>query len=226
MIHFDVITIFPQAVEPYFKSSMLFAAEKKRLVEIRVHDLRKWGIGQHKKVDDRPYGGGPGMVFAIEPIVKALTALKPKNKNQKTKIILFSPRGKKFDAPRAREYAKKYERIVLIADHYEGFDARLPKIINAIFRTAPDILSIGDYVLTGGEIPAMAVVDAVARHIPGALGKKESLEEMRYGVGTPSYTRPEIFKYKKQKYRVPKVLLSGNNKKIDEWRKKIPHNTR
>lgn len=219
-IQFDVITLFPESIEPYFQSSMLLAAQKKKLIEIKTHNLRKWGLGFHKKVDDRPYGGGPGMVFRIEPIIKALRALKLKIKNKKLKIILFSPGGKKFTAKHAREYAKKYRRIVLIADHYEGFDARLPTIIKAVTGTIPEVLSVGDYVLTGGEIPAMAVVDAISRHIPGVLSTSESLEEKRLGVGMPAYTRPEVFEYKNKRYRVPPVLLSGNHAKIQEWKKR------
>jgi len=162
------------------------------------------------------------MVLKIEPIARAINSiLRTKNlelRIKKTKIILFSAAGKQFDAQMARDFAKKYDHIIMIAGHYEGVDERIKSMIqDSGFRIQE--ISIGPYVLTGGELPAMVVADAVARHIPGFLGKTESLEEKRYGVGLPVYTRPELFSYKGKKYRVPKVLLSGHTKKIDEWRK-------
>ena len=134
-------------------------------------------------------------------------------------VILFSASGKQFNSKMASDFAKKYKHIVMIAGHYEGIDERIKKIIRNLKLKISE-LSIGPYVLTGGELPAMIVVDAVSRHISGVLGKDESLEEKRYGVGVPTYTRPEVIKYKNKKYPVPKVLLSGNHKKIEEWRKK------
>lgn len=207
---------------------MLKRARIKKLVDIRVHDLRKFTQDKHKKVDDRPYGGGPGMVIKIEPLARALgSILKDKSKKIKdksTKIILFSATGKQFTQKMAAEWAKKYDRILMIAGHYEGVDERIFKILQAASYKLQAI-SIGPYVLTGGELPAMVVIDAVSRHIPGFLGKAESLEEKRYGPGVPVYTRPEIFKLKDKTYRVPKVLLSGNHKKIEEWRRRKIKNT-
>jgi tRNA (guanine37-N1)-methyltransferase len=181
-------------------------------------------------VDDRPYGGGPGMVLRPELFLKAFevaiakcfssgprTGPRPLRKAlsnlHKTKIILFSPSGKKFDTAYAKKFAKKYTDIVMISGRYEGIDARVQKILKA------EEISIGDYVLTGGELPAMVLIDSIARQIPGVLGKYESLEEERVS-SSEVYTRPEILKYKNKNYRVPKVLLSGHRAKIDEWKKK------
>ena len=214
-MHFDIVTIFPGAFDSYFNESMIKRAREKKLVDIQIHDLRKFSRDKHKKIDNRPYGGGPGMVLKIEPMARAVgSILKFKNKNEKVKILLFSAAGKQFNQKMAREWAKKYSSIIMIAGHYEGVDERIKKAFNL------EEISMGPYVLTGGELPSMVVVDAVSRHIPGVLGKKESLEEKRHGVGIPTYTRPEVFEYKGKKYRVPKVLLSGDHKKIEEWRRK------
>ncbi len=210
-MRFDVITIFPEVLKAYFNSSILARAQKKGIIKISIHDLRDFSTDKRHKVDDKPYGGGPGMVFKIEPLVRAVKSLKP---GKKTKIILLSATGKQFNSKMAQDCAKKYKHIILITGHYEGIDSRIKKIFPI------EEISIGNYVLTGGEVPAMVLVDAVSRHIPGVLGKEESLEEKRYGVGVPVYTRPEIFKFKGKKISVPKILLSGNHKKIEEWRKK------
>ena len=168
------------------------------------------------RVDDRPYGGGTGMVLQVEPILRAVQKIKP---NAKTKIIILSAKGKQFNQKISGNWAAKYKQIILISGRYEGIDERVKIISRA------EEISIGPYVLTGGEIPAMAIVDAVSRHIPGVLGKSESLEEKRYGAGVPAYTRPEIFSVrgsdfggKNKKYKVPKVLLSGNHEAIKNWR--------
>ncbi len=220
---FDILTIFPNIFDSYFKESMIKRAREKKLVDIRIHDIRKFSKDKHKKVDQRPYGGGPGMVMQIEPITRALGSIlsdkrQATSDKKKTKVILFSAGGRQFDSKLAIDWSKKYDRIVMIAGHYEGVDERIKKVIEN-WKLKIESLSIGPYVLTGGEVPAMAVVDAVARHILGVLGKEESLEENRNGVGVPVYTRPEVFEYKGKKYKVPKVLLSGNHKKIEEWRK-------
>ena len=175
-----------------------------------------------ERVDGRPYGGGPGMVlrpeFFLRAFSLAFSKIKIKDK-KKTKIILFSPSGKKFNTSYAKKSAQKYTDIILISGRYEGIDARVQKILKA------EEISIGDYVLTGGELPAMVLIDSISRQIPGVLGKYESLEETRVS-SSEVYTRPEVLKYtppgggKKPKiYRVPKVLLSGNHKKIEEWKK-------
>ncbi len=222
-MHFDVITIFPGIINAYRGESILKRAQEKKLVEFCVHDLRDYARGPHRKVDGRPFGGGPGMVLQIEPIARALGSIIsnfqfPISKRKSIKIILFSVAGKQFTQKMAADWAKKYNRIVMIAGRYEGVDERIKRIIqNSKFKIQN--LSVGPYVLTGGELPALIVADAVSRHIPGVLGKRESLEEKRYGIGVPVYTRPEIFQWKKKKYRVPKELLSGDHKKIEEWRK-------
>ncbi len=222
-MRFDVITIFPKIIEAYLGESILKRAQERKLVEFCIYDLHKFSRdAKHHKVDDRPYGGGPGMVMQAEPIAQAIgSALKAKGKPQKAKIVLFSARGKQFTAKMAADWAKRYDRIIMIAGRYEGVDERIKKIYRM------EEISMGPYVLTGGELPALVVADAVSRHIPGVLGAHESLEEKRYGVGVPAYTRPEIFRWpargrdkKKKTYRVPKVLLSGDHKKIAEWRKK------
>lgn len=209
---FDIITIFPKIFDSYFNESIIKRAQKFGKVKIKIHNLRNWADGKHKTVDDRPYGGGPGMVFKIEPIARAVNSLKPKTQNlkPKVKVILFSTQGKKFCQKTARRLAK-YEQLILICGHYEGVDERVAKYI------ADEEISIGDFILTGGELPAMILVDAVIRHIPGVLNKKESLEEKKGSY--PVYTRPEVFKYKNKKLRVPNVLISGDHKKIEEWRK-------
>lgn len=244
-MRFDVITIFPEVLKAYFNSSILARAQKSGKIKINVINLRDFTDDKHHKVDDKPYGGGPGMIFKIEPLVRALgSILKTNPKSQipiskqipnsnsksqklKTLIILLSAAGKQFDSKMARDYAKNYDRIVMIAGHYEGIDERIKFIIHDSGFIIREV-SIGPYVLTGGEVPAMVLVDAVSRHIPGVLGKDESLEEKRFGIGVPAYTRPEIFQYslgstrgkKSKKYSVPKVLLSGDHKKIEEWREK------
>jgi len=244
MTRFDIITIFPKIFNSYFNESIVRRAQKSGKIKINIIDLRKFSTDKHKKVDDKSYGGGPGMVLKIEPLTKALRSIlrisnfqfpifkqisKSKLQKLKTKIILFSPAGKQFNSKMAAEWARKYDQIIMIAGHYEGVDERIQKIIGN-WKLKIENLSVGPYVLTGGELPAMIVVDAISRHISGVLGKNESLEEERLGIGVPVYTRPEVFsaeggsasggKWRNKKYIVPKVLLSGNHKKIEEWRKK------
>ena len=221
MMRFDIITIFPKIFNSYFNESIIWRAQKSGKIKINIIDLRKFSTDKHKKVDDKSYGGGPGMVLKIEPLAQAIESIKLKTKSQKlkTKVILFSPAGEQFNSKMAAEWARKYDQIIMIAGHYEGVDERIQKIIGN-WKLKIENLSVGPYVLTGGELPAMIVVDAISRHISGVLGKNESLEEERLGVGVPIYTRPEVFKWRGKKYIVPKVLLSGNHKKIEEWRKK------
>lgn len=214
-MNFHIISAVPQAFGNYFNTSILGRAQNKGLISVKVYDLRRWGIGKHKKIDDRPFGGGPGMVLRIEPIYKAVNFIKSKIKKERLAVrtILFSVRGKKFDSSQALRLSK-YKNLILICGRYEGVDERVARYI------ADEEISVGDFVLSGGEIPAMIVVDAVSRFIPGVLGKKESLEEFKGSY--PTYTRPEVFSPKKGKkifWRVPAVLLSGDHKKISEWRK-------
>ena len=220
-MRFDIITIFPEAVEAYFNESILRCAREKKLIDIKIWNLRDFTKDKHRKTDDRVFGGGPGMVMKIEPLVKAFKRVLSDRVAKSAKlVVLLDADGSQFNSAMATRMAKKYKHIVFICGRYEGIDDRLKKIIIENWKLKTENLSAGPYVLTGGELPAMVIADAVPRHIPGVLGKSESLEEKRYGVGVPVYTRPEIFKYKGKKYSVPKVLLSGNHKKIAAWRQK------
>jgi len=217
---FNIITIFPGIFKSYFEESIIKRAQDKRLVKINIHNLRDYTKDKHKSVDDKPYSGGPGMVMMVEPIFKAVAALKKsKVKSQKSKVILFSPKGKRFDQKMAKRFVE-LDRLILICGRYEGVDERVAQHI------ADEEISVGNYVLTGGEIPAMLVVDAVTRLIPGVIAL-ESLKEESFGLRKsqqltncqyeyPQYTRPDEFKG----WKVPKILLSGNHKKIKEWREK------
>jgi tRNA (guanine37-N1)-methyltransferase len=205
---FDFVSIFPEMFGAYFGESIMKRAIEKRLISVKAHNLRKWATDKHHKVDDKPYGGGPGMLMMVEPIAKAIKSLKSKTK---ARIILMAASGKTFTHQDAVRLAK-YKRLIFICPRYEGVDARVSELVD-------EEISIGNYVLTGGELPAMVVSDAVARHIPGVLGKAESLAQESHTVeGSteyPQYTRPEVWK----KQKVPAVLLSGDHKKIEEWRK-------
>lgn len=225
MTHFHVITLFPESIEPYLSASILGRAQlkagkpkkgEKAKFKVSFYNPRDYTDDKWQRVDRRPYGGGPGMVLAPEPYLKAVRAA---TKGRKVDIIFFSPAGRPFDQAMAKRLAKNdghrmsIKDIVLITGHYEGVDARVAKILKAKH------VSIGPYVLTGGELPAAIVIDAVARYIPGVLGKEESREDERVS-SSEVYTRPEILKWKGKSHRVPKVLLSGNHAKIDEWKKK------
>jgi len=229
---FDIITIFPRIFDSYLKESFIKKAQEKGLIKIRIHNLRDFTTDKHKTVDDRPFGGGLGMVIKIEPVfrvISTLTKLKIKNEKlkitkPKTKIILFTPRGKKFNQKMAYSLSK-LNQLILICGRYEGVDERVAKYL------ADLELSIGDYDLMGGDLPAMVLIEAMARLIPGVLGKPEFLKERitkeKGFIEYPQYTRPPKF-YPKGKFKrikpevwsVPKVLLSGHHKKIEEWRKK------
>ena len=229
---FDVITIFPNLFSSFLNESLIARAQKKQLIKIKIHNLREWTKDRHKTVDDRPFGGGLGMVLKIEPIYKAVKEIKRKTKNLpagrqgkklKTETILFTPRGKKFNQKMAYQLSK-LNKIIMICGRYEGVDERVAKHIANLE------LSIGDYDLMGGELPAMIVMETVARLIPGVLGKPELLKERvtkeKGFIEYPQYTRPPKFFPKKfgrarpEVWRVPKVLLSGHHQKIEEWRKK------
>jgi tRNA (guanine37-N1)-methyltransferase len=228
--------------DSYLKESILGRAIKEKKISISFVNPRKFVTGKYKKVwadgnmslqvDDRPYAGGPGMVMRAEPIIKAVEfallkiknyelRIKNKKSNTKTLIINFVPSAEKFDTKIAKNFAKKYTDIIMICGRYEGIDARVDKIL----RQAQDKfckfekISIGDYVLTGGEIPAMALIDSISRQIEGVLGNFDSREEERVS-SSEVYTRPEVIEFKSKKYKVPKVLLSGNHKKIEAWKKK------
>ncbi len=218
IMRFDIITIFPNIFSSYLNESILKRAQKKRLVQVKIHNLRDFTKDKHKKVDDKPYGGGAGMVIKLEPLLRAISSLKLKVESSKLKVILFTPGGKQFSNKTAIQFAKNQDRLVLICGRYEGIDARTERVIKNL-KLKIENLSIGPYVLTGGELAAMALIDSVSRQIPGVLGKNESLEEKRFGVDVPAYTRPETFIWKGKKYPVPKVLLSGDHKKIEDWRR-------
>lgn len=212
---FEIITIFPELFNSYLKESLIKKAQDKKLIEINVHDLRDWTADKHKTVDDRPFGGGFGMVLKIEPIFKAIKQIKGRKK--KIKTILFTPRGKQFNQKMAHQLSKE-DKIIMICGRYEGVDERVKKI-------ADIELSIGPYDLMGGEVPAMVLIESISRLIPGVIGKKELLFERitknKGFIEYPQYTRPEVFEPKKGlKWRVPRVLTSGNHKKIKEWREK------
>ncbi|MBI2676617.1 MAG: tRNA (guanosine(37)-N1)-methyltransferase TrmD [Candidatus Yanofskybacteria bacterium] len=222
MIQFDVITIFPEIFKGFVSESLLARGQKKKIIRIGLHNLRKWTTDKHKTVDDNPYGGGPGMVLKIEPIFKAVKSIelkvkskrsknvKPKTYNLKQRVILFSPRGKKLTQELAKKWAK-LDQLIFICGRYEGVDERVADYI------ADEVISIGDYVLNGGEVAAMAVIESVSRLIPGFIAKKESAQKADHA----QYTRPEVFIMGKKRLKVPKVLLSGDHKKIKEWRKNI-----
>lgn len=210
---FHIITIFPSLFDSFKQESLIKKAQDKKRITIVVHNLRDYTIDKHKTVDDKPYGGGAGMILKIEPLVKVLTAIQKKYKKYgPQRIILLSPAGKQFTQKTAETYHKKYKQIIFICGRYEGVDVRIKKYIH-------EELSIGPYVLNGGEVAAMAVTEAVARLIPGVIGNTESLKEetflLQNTLEYPQYTHPEEFKGQK----VPKVLLGGNHAKITEWRK-------
>ena len=213
-MNFHIITIFPEIFSSYFNESILARAQKNKIIKVKTYDLRKWTNDKHKTVDDSPYGGGAGMVMKVEPLYMALKEVKAKNKN--TKVVMFSAKGKKWNQEMAKKYAK-LDGVIMVCGRYEGIDERVNKFID-------EEISIGDYVLTGGEIPAMIVVDSVTRLLPGVLGNKESaIQESHSEPGVleyPQYTRPEVFEVDGKKLKVPKILLSGDHKKIEEWREK------
>ncbi len=193
---------------------MFAKAQKKKLITIKTHDLRTWTTDRHQTVDGKPYGGGPGLVFKIEPIYKAVKAVKKKGK---TKVVLFSPRGKKFDQTLAKKWSK-LDQLIFICGRYEGVDERVAEHI------ADEVISVGDYVLNGGEVAAMAVIEAVSRQLPGFMHTEESSTKEDHA----QYTKPEVFYpsrsnlkgSKVRPWRVPAVLLSGNHAKIKAWRNK------
>lgn len=221
-----IITLFPEMFQGFLKTSIIKRAQDKKKVKIDLLNLRDFGVGKYKQVDDKPYGGGVGMVFRVDVVDSAIKSaktkilkLKSKNDNLKLKTVLLTPQGKLFNQKIAKKLSK-YESIILVCGHYEGFDERIRK-------WADEEISIGDYILTGGEVPAMVVIDAVTRLLPGVLGKDESSLEESFSSGPksydrrpllehPHYTRPAEYKGKK----VPKILLSGNHQKIKEWRAK------
>ena len=205
----DILTIFPKMFDPVLNESIVKRARLKGKVKFYIHDLRDYTSDKHRKVDDRPFGGGSGMVMRVEPIFNCIQAIKRKAKN--VKVILFTPQGRRLDQGRVKKLSK-LKHLILICGHYEGVDERVRS------KFADEEISIGDYVLTGGELPAMVLIDAIIRLIPGVLGDKNSLNFESFEgnlLEYPHYTRPAIFR----KMDVPEVLLSGDHHKIEAWRR-------
>jgi len=216
----DILTLFPEMFKGPFSSSIIKRAQEKKLVSISIHNLRDWGLGSRKTVDDRPFGGGTGMILMIEPIYNALSDLTKDSQAGKKKTILLTPRGKVLNQNTSRRLSK-IDHLILVCGHYEGMDERVQKLVD-------EEISIGDYILTGGELPAMVLSDSVIRLIPGVLEKSDAtklesfcLNDSNHLNGKkllehPQYTRPTDFKG----WKVPEILLSGNHQKIAEWRRK------
>jgi tRNA (guanine37-N1)-methyltransferase len=223
MKQFDIITIFPNILDSYFHESLFKRAVKNKLIKINTHNLRHWTSDRHQTVDDRVYGGGTGLLFKVEPIYKALKKLRTKNAKFKTRVILTAANGKRFTQKEA-ERLSRYDRLILVCPRYEGADARVEKMVD-------EKISVGDYVLAGGELPAAVIIEAVSRYIPGFVGKQESVKNESHSqsgyLEHPHYTRPEVFVTKEgKKTRVPKVLLSGHHQEIKKWRQKKSKNKR
>ena len=214
-MRFDVITLFPEMFEGVFDKSIIKRAREKKIIEINYHQMRQWSWNNYGSVDDKPYGGDIGMLIRVDVIDKAIKEIKEKSKAEKLKpkILLMSARGKRFEEADAQRLAKE-KNIIIICGHYEGFDERVSELVD-------EEISIGDYVLSGGEIPAMVLIDSISRLLPGVLGKDESSQvesfsDNSHHIEFPQYTRPAEYEGKK----VPNVLLSGDPKKIKEWQEK------
>ncbi len=227
-MNFHVVTLFPQSFDSYISESIIARAIEDKKIKVNFYNPRDFSDNKFKHIDQKPYSGGPGMVIQAEPVIKAIEkaiksiglrnkrkAGKKTTKKTSIKIIFFSPGGVQFDTDYAKKTAKKYTDVIFICGRYEGIDARVKKV----FKTGYGLqdVSVGPYVLTGGELPAMIVLDSVSRQIEGVLGNFNSLEESRVS-SHDVYTRPEILIYNAKKYRVPKILLSGDRKKIEVWR--------
>lgn len=212
MMRFDIVSIFPESLRSYADASILKRAQKEGIIQIELHQLRDWTTDKHKTTDDTPYGGGAGMVMKVEPFDRCLTTLKHIDPEKKTRTILLSAKGNRFTQAEAKRLAE-YERLILLCGRYEGVDERVAE------HLVDEELSIGDFVLTGGELPAMMVVDAVARLLPGTLGNEVSAVTESFSDGAtlehPQYTKPEVYR----EWAVPAVLLSGHHADIEAWRK-------
>lgn len=207
---FDIVTIFPNIVEEYINTGIVSNAVEKDIIKINVHDLRKWTTDRHKTVDDTPYGGGPGMIMKIEPIYEAIQELKKEN----TIVAITTPKGKLIEQKDFEDFStQKNLHMIILCGRYEGFDQRIhDNLVDYEF-------SIGNYILSGGELPALILVDGITRLIPGVLGNEQSSKDESFKDGKleyPQYTKPEEFKG----WKVPKVLLSGNHKEIEKYRQK------
>ncbi len=208
MVKIEILTLFPEMFKGPFDESIIKRAQEKGLVEIKIHNLRKWAKDKHKSVDGRPFGGGVGMILMVEPIAEALKGLRKKE----TRVILLTPQGKVFNQKMAKKFSRE-KHLLFISGHYEGVDERVRE------HLVDEETSIGDYVLTGGELPSMVVVDTIVRLVPGVLEKKEATKEESFSAKTleyPQYTRPADY----QGWKVPEVLLSGDHAEIKAWRQK------
>jgi tRNA (guanine37-N1)-methyltransferase len=209
MKKFQVITLFPDMFTGTFKNSMMWKAQKDKIVELSTIDLREFGLGPRRTVDDTPYGGGDGMLLRIEPLWAAVK--KAKENDPRAKVLLMTPRGQRWKQVLAQEYADADHGYIFICGRYEGYDERILKLVDAE-------ISVGDYVLTGGELPSMTIIDSIVRLLPGVLGGEDSAAIESFSDGEtlefPQYTRPESF----EGMEVPKVLLSGNHGEIARWR--------
>lgn len=212
-ITFHIVTLFPGAFESYLNESIIKRAIDQKKIKVQFYNPRDFTNDKWSRVDKRPYGGGPGMVLEAESVLKAVLKAVGKKDRKNIKIIFFEPSGTQFDTPYADKVAGKYTHIIFICGRYEGVDARVKKILRA------EALTIGPYILTGGELPAMVLLDCITRRLKGVLGKDESIEERRV-ASNETYTRPEVLLWKGKKYRVPPVLLSGNHKEIEAWKRK------
>ncbi|HMP67185.1 MAG TPA: tRNA (guanosine(37)-N1)-methyltransferase TrmD [Candidatus Paceibacterota bacterium] len=213
-MNFHIITLFPESMSSYIKESIIGRAIVDKKIKIKFYNPRDFTSDKRRRIDQKPYGGGPGMVIQAEPVVKAIK--KAISHSKKSKIFFLTPSGKQFDTSIAKKIAKnsnKTNNLVIICGRYEGIDER----VNKIYKT--EKISVGPFVLTGGELPALILIDCISRQIEGVLGNNLSPEENRISSGHV-FTRPEILKYKGKNYKVPSVLLSGNHKKIDDWRAK------
>jgi tRNA (guanine37-N1)-methyltransferase len=214
---FDFLTIFPDMITSYANESILGRAQKAGLIKVLAHNLRDFTSDKHRRVDDTPYGGGAGMVMKVEGFFEGLKWIKGRKGRKGQRIILTSASGKQFTQVDAVRLSK-YNRVIFLCGRYEGVDARVEE------NLVDESFSVGPYVLTGGELPALIMMDAIVRNIPGVLGSKESLTEESYSeeglLEYPQYTKPEVYK----KWKVPEVLLSGDHKKIKEWRNKNKKN--
>ena len=205
---FTIITLYPDAIKPYLDSSILGRAQKNGLIDINIVNLRDYGLGKHKQVDDTPFGGGPGMILRADVVAPAIKELK--NSNPNSRVIMLSPDGEIFNQQTARDLSTTDKELILLSGRFEGFDARIDKYIDKK-------ISIGPYVLAGGEIPALAIIESVARLIPGVLGNPLSSEEESHSenyIEYPQYTKPQSY----LDNNVPEILLSGDHEKIKKWR--------
>ena len=231
-MQFHVITLFPESFDSYINESIIGRAIKQKKIKISFSNPRMFVTGKYKKVwpdgnvqlivDDRPYGGGPGMVIRAEPVLKSVESILKKISKRKTKskvlVVFLSPAGKLFTTDYAKNTAKKFTDVIFICGRYEGIDSRVVHILAKQKGITFAQVSIGDYVLTGGELPTMVMIDCIARQVPGVLGNFDSREEERVS-SSEIYTRPEALEWNKKKYSVPPVLLSGDHKKMEEWKK-------